>query len=150
MDISKLTHQENSLKTLGLLVERDLDGNIRANVPHVRHHSTSGYECGYAGSGPADLALSVMHALIPPLSEEEEQAQYKLEGKAFENAIADPARWSEKIGPDSTRVSTLAYRLHQAFKFDFIAKMDEAGGYIPIADILAWIERQKTDLAQSA
>jgi len=33
---------------------------VRTNVPHlVVHHSPSGFEFGYAGSGPADLALNV-------------------------------------------------------------------------------------------
>jgi hypothetical protein len=150
MDISKLISQENSLQQFGLLVERCPDGALRANVPHLKYHSPTGYECGYAGSGPADLALSVLHALLPPLSEEEEVAQYELEGEAFDKAIADPSRWTEKLGPDRLRVCTLAVRLHQQFKMDFIARMPKEGGHVPIADIHAWIERQRAELAERA
>lgn len=32
----------------------------RAELPHVVHHSPSGFEWGYNGSGPADLAHSIL------------------------------------------------------------------------------------------
>jgi hypothetical protein len=35
-------------------------------VPHVVRHSPTGYEWGYGGSGPADLALSILTALGVP------------------------------------------------------------------------------------
>lgn len=94
MDLKKLIETSDSLRMYGLIVERDTQGNLRANVPHVRCHSPAGYECGYAGSGPADLALSVMHALIPPLPEADEEAQYELEGAELDRACEDLARWS--------------------------------------------------------
>lgn len=150
MDIHQLIDQTNSLQKFGLLAERCPDGSLRANVPHVRYHSPSGYECGYEGSGPADLAISVLHALLPPLTEADEEAQYELKGEAFEQAINDPTRWSEKVGVDRIRVSYLAARLHQLFKTEFIARMPKEGGHIPIAHIHAWIETQKTTLASKA
>lgn len=148
MDITQLISQDDSLRRYGMLAERCPDGALRANVPHVRYHSPSGYECGYAGSGPADLALSVLHALLPPPSEAEELAQYDLTGDAFNKALEDPARWSEKVGPDKMRVSNLALRLHQAFKFEFIANMDKDGGHIPIGDIENWIARRRVALEE--
>jgi len=40
--------------------ETDNDyGNIR-HLPHVPYHSPSGFEWGYGGSGPADLARSIL------------------------------------------------------------------------------------------
>lgn len=40
---------------------RLLDGNIETNVvPKSLKHSPTGYEWGYAGSGPADLALNIL------------------------------------------------------------------------------------------
>ena len=42
---------------------REIDGTARASVPHVVRHSPSGIEWGYGGSGPADLARSVLVAL---------------------------------------------------------------------------------------
>ena len=42
---------------------RTFEGDAHASVPHVVRHSPSGIEWGYGGSGPADLALSVLLAL---------------------------------------------------------------------------------------
>ncbi|MDT0631451.1 DUF6166 domain-containing protein [Rubrivirga litoralis] len=42
---------------------RTLEGEAHASVPHAARHSPTGIEWGYGGSGPADLALSVMLAL---------------------------------------------------------------------------------------
>lgn len=34
---------------------------VKTNVPHTwRHHSPAGFEWGYAGSGPAELALNIL------------------------------------------------------------------------------------------
>lgn len=139
MDLVNLIDQENSLSRFGLLVERLPDGTLRANVAHVRHHSPTGFECGYRGSGPADLALSVLHALLPPLAPEDENRQYELPSAELEAALDDPARWSETLGPDRVRVSCLAYSLHQEFKEEFIATMPREGGHIPIEVIQSWI-----------
>ena len=42
---------------------RTLEGVAHASVPHVVRHSPTGIEWGYLGSGPSDLALSVLVAL---------------------------------------------------------------------------------------
>jgi hypothetical protein len=50
------------------------DGAVTEPLPHIEHHSPDGFEWGYGGSGPADLALSMLaHAMgesdpdkIPP------------------------------------------------------------------------------------
>ena len=42
---------------------RTPQGEARASVPHVPRHSPTGIEWGYGGSGPADLARSVLLAL---------------------------------------------------------------------------------------
>lgn len=41
-------------------------------LPHVVHHSPDGYEIGYGGAGPADLALSILADLLEerPTSDE--------------------------------------------------------------------------------
>lgn len=147
MNLSSLISQEESLQRHGLIVERLTDGTLRANVQHIKCHSPTGYECGYAGSGPADLALSVLAALIPAISEEEEQAQEELTGEDWDRAMADPTRWPTNVGPERTRVSYLAYRLHQQFKEDFIVRMPKEGGFIAIADIQAWIDAKKAEIA---
>ena len=42
---------------------RTLEGEAQASVPHAARHSPTGVEWGYGGSGPADLARSVLLAL---------------------------------------------------------------------------------------
>lgn len=42
---------------------RSIGGSARASVDHLVRHSPSGIDWGRTGSGPADLALSVLVAL---------------------------------------------------------------------------------------
>ena len=42
---------------------RTLEGEAHASIPHAARHSPTGIEWGYGGSGPADLARSVLLAL---------------------------------------------------------------------------------------
>ena len=46
-----------------IVLWRTPEGEARASVPHVARHSPTGIEWGYGGSGPADLARSVLLAL---------------------------------------------------------------------------------------
>src|ERR1700737_2041329 len=40
---------------------------MRTNIPRsVIQHSPDGFECGYSGSGPADFALNILNAFVPP------------------------------------------------------------------------------------
>ena len=45
-----------------VVLYREIDGTARATVNHVVRHSPTGIEWGYHGSGPADLARSVLLA----------------------------------------------------------------------------------------
>lgn len=65
---------------------------------HVVHHSPTGLRWGYGGSGPADLALSI---LADHFGERPDRVQEYLRGKS--------------------RLLSLAVRWHQQFKWDFIA-----------------------------
>jgi hypothetical protein len=41
------------------------DGRATATVPHrIKYHSPTGFEWGYAGSGPADLALNILSCFV--------------------------------------------------------------------------------------
>ncbi|NNG66444.1 hypothetical protein HKI81_04215 [Caldanaerobacter subterraneus] len=47
-----------------IILKRDERGNAIANIPQVIvSHSPSGFEWGYGGSGPADLALNILYAV---------------------------------------------------------------------------------------
>ena len=49
-----------------VVLYRRLDGSAHATVDHVVRHSPTGIDWGRRGSGPADLALSVLHRLADP------------------------------------------------------------------------------------
>ena len=101
-------------------VWREEDGTLRANVPHLAHHSPSGFECGYGGSGPADLALSILAAFVPVSAGEPTERLYR-----------------------GRRCSLFAWQHHQEFKREFIVLMSTAGGTIVSSDIRTWIARRR-------
>lgn len=101
-----------------IVLRRDETG-VYTNVPHlVRHHSPSGYEWGYGGSGPADLALNIVEAIL---------------------------RRERFVGPttkdvwDKSTIFRAAYRLHQGFKWAFIAPAPKDNVIIAYEDARAWV-----------
>lgn len=103
-------------------IHRDLQGDLiyepHTNIPwSVISHSPTGFEWGYGGSGPADCALNILNAFVPPGSDD-----------------------LPPIKCYGGECSETAWRLHQKFKWDFIAQMPHAGGTIKAADIQHWIE----------
>jgi hypothetical protein len=102
-------------------VHRHKNGEALSNVPHtVIWHSPTGFEFGYGGSGPADLALNILNAFVPPGTDGEEPVEcYK------------------------SVCSGTAARLHQQFKSDYIAMMPKTGGVILASQIKGWL-RLKT------
>lgn len=107
-----------------LVWQRSADGELETNVRwRVRHHSPTGFEIGYTGSGPADLALNAMAALF---------------------AVKD----GHPIKCFDGNVSDQAWHLHQPFKFEFLAGADRQSGRIAWAEIDAWLKtQQQEDLA---
>ena len=97
-------------------VWRDADGTLRSNVKHLAHHSPTGFECGYGGSGPADLALSILAAFVP----------------------ARPGVPTERLY-NGARCSRFAWVHHQPFKSAFIATLPKEGGVIRADEIREWI-----------
>jgi len=100
----------------GIILKRDERG-VWTNIQHVvTHHSPTGYEFGYAGSGPADLALNIVEIML------------------------------NRVGYQGERIPcwrgdcwALAYELHQDFKFQFIASSPRNGSVIPYAVIEQWV-----------
>lgn len=89
----------------------------RVNIAHrVVHHSPSGFEWGYEGSGPSELALNILDLYLPPNwqnphSKQRTQGVIKVAG--------------------GTYVSAAAWDYHQRFKRQFIAAIPREGGVIP-------------------
>lgn len=107
--------------TEGIVIERDQDGEVLTNVPRrVTHHSPSGFEFGYGGSGPADLALNLAEAALLEIGHEGPRTPC-WKGDVFR----------------------AAYLIHQDLKWTFIAPLDRrAGGTIPWGEIAGWVERK--------
>lgn len=98
---------------------------VETNVPWlVVSGSPYGYEWGYEGSGPSDLALNILVNVLPILGFRANQPHERL--KCYHNDC-----------------SYLAWRLHQDFKRDFIAKVPYEGGEIALSAILVWLGEEK-------
>lgn len=109
------------VQEVGLYCWRE-NGQACANVPRsLSHHSPDGYEFGYGGSGPADLAMNVLHALLPAR-----------EGEEYE-----PVRT-----PDDqiAFLSRQAAKHYQDFKFEAVARLPREGGRFMLADLDEWLE----------
>jgi len=113
----------------GIIIRRSPSGQVETNVPHRHtHHSPTGYEYGYAGSGPADLALNCIAAILAELN-------YK-----GERVYEFDKPW------DGTRPFKFAYAYHQDFKFQFIAPLDpKAAHVIPFAIVKDWVKTKLTE-----
>ncbi|MBK9497256.1 MAG: hypothetical protein IPO08_22610 [Xanthomonadales bacterium] len=84
----------------------------------VPGHHGSGIECGYFGSGPAELALAMLMAVID------------------EPLTVEICRGTQKCG-------RLAWYFHQSFKSDIIARQPRNSMWLlSIADIEWWLTQQ--------
>lgn len=109
------------MREFGLICERR-EGGVAVNVPWLhKHHSPTGLEWGYGGSGPADLALNVLEHMVFLLGDELHYG-------------ADKVKLS-----DGTYVEEPAWRLHGDFKRLFISAIPSEGGTIPFAKMKEWI-----------
>jgi len=89
------------------------------NVPRsVVHHSPTGHEWGYQGSGPSDLALDILNWFLPP---NRQNGKYEC--------------WLGKA-------SLKAWQFHHQFKREFLSNMPTSGGIIPKQEILNWINQE--------
>lgn len=104
----------------GIIIARDSDGILSTNVPHlVVQHSPTGFECGYGGSGPADLALNI--------------AEYVLRGIDFQGH-------TERAFNGHYFLSS--FSMHQALKWEFIARLKLDPGEsatLELEKIAGWI-----------
>lgn len=115
-DENSVLNDVGTLQEVGLVCRKLADGRLACNVPHiVKYHSPTGFACGYAGSGPSELALNVLHLLLPRAGDYTDLA----------------------FG--ATVVSNDAARLYHDFKREFIATMPKDGGYVPIEKINEWL-----------
>ncbi len=87
------------------------DGRLVGDLPHASHHSPTGMEWGYGGSGPHDLALSMIaYALLEPIGSEDLRS-----GAGY------------------------AYEVHGLFA-EVVARFPRAGFSVTVEELLFWTE----------
>jgi hypothetical protein len=85
---------------------------------HIVLHSPTGIEWAYGGSGPADLALSI---------------------------LAD--HFGERPTDRQAMFNTQAWKHHQAFKWAVVAPAPHKGFVLLTSDITLWLAEQATEAA---
>jgi hypothetical protein len=97
-----------------IVCKRTEDDELLFNLGQlVVHHSPTGFNWGYGGSGPADFALNILQYFGPPGNE---------------------------VDCFRGRCSQFAWNYHHQFKREFIAALPKEGGVIPGEVIRKWIE----------
>lgn len=115
----------------------EADGQPRRRLDHIILHSPTGLEWGYGGSGPADCALSILADFL---------------GEAPLLPAIVKRQFSHRHMP--VIAGTKAWRLHQAFKYDVIARLghDVPVGrpYVegPVRDLLTMVEEWRLTEAE--
>ena len=88
----------------GVLLERT-DRGVRTNVPWlIVDHSPDGYEWGYGGSGPADLALNIVESYMRRLGLVGKTLGYRLHQKFKREFIASMPKEGGFIPADQIEV----------------------------------------------
>lgn len=96
-------------------------GDRSYQLPHCILHSPTGFEIGYLGSGPADLAASIL-------------ADYL--------GVPKPTMEANYRGDGDNTDARRAIHLHQLFKRDVIAKYElKQGEYFELSTVGGWIDR---------
>jgi len=93
--------------TKDILMERRADG-VHFNIHQsICYHSPAGFEWGYAGSGPADLALNILEMFMREVGEDPSMALPNIRGNGMGAHICAPT-----------------WNLHQDFKEEFLLRND--------------------------
>lgn len=92
-------------------------GTMVTGVDHrITHHSPDGFEWGYGGSGPADLALNIA-----------------------EEALMRTGWSGERMDCNVGECFTEAWNMHQPLKWSFLSGAPKAGHVIEWASIDEWV-----------
>ncbi len=124
-DRESMTHGEASVVVQNV----DEGPSDRCPLTHVSYHSPDGFEWGYAGSGPADLALAILADYF------DEPAEFVL--------AALRSMWMPR---------SKAAALHQSFKERFVAPEHRDEWQLDSDAIEAWLQTPaiRTRLAELA
>lgn len=116
-------------ETKNIVFRRDDDGTHFNIYQFIFHHSPTGFEWGYGGSGPADFALNILEMFM--------RERGQIPAMKIQNWPPDRARTE---GPQMLKITHAAWALHQDFKWEWVATMPREGGTIPGVSIRNWID----------
>ncbi len=127
-----------------VVTETATRGLQREPLKHRVIHSPNGFEWGYEGSGPADLALSIMADWLgeDPTPKELSQGRLEITDEMFKAATSE-----DEIQGLIDRASLWCVRYHQKFKHDFVAKMDKETWKLEGGEIAAWVKKEQDKAA---
>lgn len=105
-----------------------IDGEKTRPLYHIRLHSPAGFECGYEGSGPGDLALSILA-----------------------DHLGENPNWRElhtgffDVPQDETELRPVrCWRMHQRFKRAVIAALPREGEWqITEGSVEQWVREHE-------
>lgn len=123
-----------------VVTETARQGLQREPLKHRVIHSPDGFEWGYGGSGPSDLALSILADWLgeDPSPKELSQGRFEITDEMFEAATNQ-----DEIDALIDRSRLWCVRYHQKFKQDIVAKMAGDAWKLEGGTIAAWIEKER-------
>lgn len=117
-----------------IVCRRDENGTLHFNIfPFFSHHSPTGWEWGYNGSGPADFAFNVLEMFC----RRDEKPTVRLRD------YSAPRGASGQTITRDIKVTRTAQRNYQTFKATFIATLPKRGGRISGDSIKKFIEEAR-------
>jgi len=108
----------------GVVLTEVCDEKGRRPLPHVPIHSPTGFEMGYQGSGPADLALAVLCEALRVPPENRTEAFFR---------------------KDISKATHVAWDCHQRYKRSFVAKW-HTWATVDLDEVEKWAAAQEGKL----
>lgn len=100
-----------------VVLDRDDHGRVHASLPYeIRHYGVESLDWGYIGPATAELALNILHWMLPP----------GVDGEP-------PIACEEGV------CSAVAWRLHRSLMAEFLVRVPYTGGCVREADIRRWV-----------
>ena len=113
---------EKTVGETGVFVKDTAGNTARKKLRHIVKHSPDGFNWGYGGSGPSDLALSILCDFLGNVGS-------KIPERCW--------------GVDCRHNYCLAWKHHQDFKRGFVARWPQDGTWeITEVEIANWMARQ--------
>lgn len=121
-----------NLKKQDIRIARDTAGDVVTNVPcYVRYHSPTGFNYGYGGSGPADLALNLAEAMLRCMAWKGEKIQLR------------DANTGKNV-----RIFEMSWSLHQKVKWQIVAKLQNVEHVLSYQSVEERIRRMIDELTR--